>query len=374
MDSFSYLSTIILLFPIIYLQVSSGTHITRAAAVDEVNNLQNLIDLGKPLFFNRLRTDGAGATVMNMIYAASYAAHRGWSYAGAISNSPTGELTPKHFVNVSDAITFIFGRNMVFFEQFHVYSSILNATRVLKVEHVHRISAGMRMSLEDIQPSMTKEGSVWPSDVIILDTKLMHTIEDILPSTLVSMDGERGLATYNMSDLSSIMSPTFLEDLRTRNAPMLSGAKIKCCVFKDGGPTVAMHLRRGDVWPNDTERYTPNNYYVAVAKRIRNVFPKADMHAFTALERRYRIRDFNDLKNEGINLHFEEKMPLTRAWAHLITADIFVMAKSSSSQVPAVLNSRCVVYHPNRFAGKLPHWRTAAELSDEFIRSCFQST
>jgi hypothetical protein len=50
------------------------------------------------------------------------------------------------------------------------------------------------------------------------------------------------------------------------------------------------------------------------------------------------------------------------AWAHFIKADIFLMAKSGFSHVPALLSKGCVVYQ-EYWHSKMPQWISVVESS-----------
>jgi aryl carrier-like protein len=55
-------------------------------------------------------------------------------------------------------------------------------------------------------------------------------------------------------------------------------------------------------------------------------------------------------REQGVELHVDAEFAANAtlhtlvAWSHFATADVFVMSPSSFSQVPALLNPRCVVF------------------------------
>ena len=50
-------------------------------------------------------------------------------------------------------------------------------------------------------------------------------------------------------------------------------------------------------------------------------------------------------------------------WSHMSTADVFIMAKSAFSFVPALINPNCIIYH--RFSHEpLDHWTVLPETAN----------
>ena len=319
----------------------------------EMELLKSLMKSGNPIFFNRLRHDGAGATVLNMLYAAAYAEKLGWKYGGAVAYWVKGKFyNHKHLVNVPAMVEFTFGRPMIF-QNSHI--SALN-TSTTWVEQVY----GVENSLESF-----RSGAREATNVIVLDSYNMHKIEDMLPTEEMTIDGGR---TYlNVSNLGQLMTPSFISNLRAGNMKNLQNLDL---LFKKGVPTLAIHMRRGDVGPEHSNRYTENSYYIELVRRIRKVLPDVDCHAFSSLEGKHQEDEFREFQQESIHLHFED-VSAQLNWAHFIKADILIMAKSSYSHTPALINPNCIVYEPYH-AGKLPHWVTKAQITDEYIRNCYK--
>lgn len=151
------------------------------------------------------------------------------------------------------------------------------------------------------------------------------------------------------------------------------------------GIHVAMHVRRGDVRQNvstsshadpHVNRYVPDSYYLDMAKTIREIYPMAKFHVWTDSQNVVAFRAYESI---GIRVHFQGNV--LEAMAHFSMATIFVMAVSSFSFLPALLNANCVVYHPNPAPGRqggisissLPSWihSDSHGLKDE-IRTCVQ--
>jgi len=143
---------------------------------------------------------------------------------------------------------------------------------------------------------------------------------------------------------------------------------------------VAAHLRRGDVETNKVKgrkRITEDNAYIELFTGIRSAIARispgvmVDMHAFTSCSRAldevacdkhseyvqslYRVH--------GISVHMDYENSATatkdaiRTWAHFISADVLIVAKSSFSFTPAMFNANCVIYEPH-WSKPLSSWVT----------------
>jgi hypothetical protein len=143
---------------------------------------------------------------------------------------------------------------------------------------------------------------------------------------------------------------------------------------------IAAHLRRGDVETNrikGKKRITEDDAYIelfsALKAAISRVLPGAevDAHAFTSCSHslsnsacdKYSDSITRVYRSYGITVHvdYENSAAATeeaiRTWAHFISADVFVVAKSSFSYTPAMFNAGCVIYEPH-WSKPLPDWLT----------------
>merc|ERR1719195_344570 len=136
-------------------------------------------------------------------------------------------------------------------------------------------------------------------------------------------------------------------------------------VFAPERPIVAIHLRRGDL-PRDDARATPNEYYYRIAEEIQAQLPSADFHVWAALRNipwkyheYWSSEDFDGFRTRGMQVHLDEGLEdgdrVISAWAHLARAHIFISSQSMFSYIPAVLNSRCVIY-PGNIDMPLENW------------------
>lgn len=142
------------------------------------------------------------------------------------------------------------------------------------------------------------------------------------------------------------LTPGFLDALRARVRGALSPWFGQVDVFRPGVPRVALHVRRGNDVGHGAGgmRFTPDSYYFLIARYIRNILPTADIHAWSSTEGRHNASDFEEYARRNITVHLDGD-PM-HAWAHLASAHVLVMAKSTFSHIPAMINPACVIYQP----------------------------
>jgi hypothetical protein len=120
----------------------------------------------------------------------------------------------------------------------------------------------------------------------------------------------------------------------------------KPLAFNTGSTSIAIHIRRGDVkegfglWE---ARGTSDQWRFSLIAQLKTLVPRADIHVFSNLEGDSSSSEYDGYRARGATVHLDEADPI-ETWAHLVAADVFVMAKSSFSYVPALLNDNCLVY------------------------------
>lgn len=169
-----------------------------------------------------------------------------------------------------------------------------------------------------------------------------------------------------------VLSPDFLRELRGNNSRKIEKKDI---LFKSTQRlTVAMHVRHGDVPLQATSRITANDYYIALADRIRGVYHDAEIVVFSSLENATDPSVFKDFDAHRIPVYLEDRAPVRVAWTNMIVADILILAKSEFGMVPAIVNSNCVVFQPKDFhvVGVMDSWVTSDQFDEQYIRSCYK--
>ena len=103
-----------------------------------------------------------------------------------------------------------------------------------------------------------------------------------------------------------------------------------------GGKSIAVHVRRGDVTPKDTERWTEITEIAACVGRVIEELDGAEVtvHIFSDGT----AEQLAGLQHHHPVLHLRDN--IKTAFHHMVEADALVMAKSSLSGTAAILRSR----------------------------------
>ncbi|CAK0846058.1 unnamed protein product [Prorocentrum cordatum] len=297
----------------------------------------------QPTLYARERSDGCGARLQEVILWAAIAAKNGMTFGGLISK---GICSESHGADIFVAATALLG---------------LSAPEDLFVDDPPEFELQYK-GLNDFHRRF-REGDVRKEDY------------DLYPGANVVV-WERCLACAlndDKYDLSSFLTPQFMLLLRgsttllSRQPAWVSTARL------EERPVVALHLRRGDVTPGDDlvnlsrsgvqqSRLTPDSWYFGVVEHIRSVLPHAEVHVFSSTEDTYDPEEFNGYRRRGMHVHLDGD--ILDPWATMAQAQVLVMAKSSFSHVPAILNTHCVVYQPY-WHKPLANWIVALGEEDE---------
>jgi hypothetical protein len=172
----------------------------------------------------------------------------------------------------------------------------------------------------------------------------------------------------------------FLEASQYRNDSYLSNEKwlkdirsaVRCTKpdSEDGDNVmqVAVHIRRGDVIPcqrKNKTRYTPNSQYMDVLEQYlphdddSDTQPKVHVSIFSE---KMSHESFGVFEKKNYSLFLDT--PLVDVWRAIMTADVVIMAKSSFSFAPTLLNGNATVWYTPFWQPPLPSWQT---VSDEIL-------
>jgi hypothetical protein len=149
-------------------------------------------------------------------------------------------------------------------------------------------------------------------------------------------------------------SAEFLTALRWPGAPLLS----RPLLSGTGRPIVAMHVRRGDMslgCERCRDRTTPDGWNLWALRQVLRALPGADVHVFSSLEGRHTPEEFDCYREAGASVHLDDGEILA-PWAYFARADVAVLARSSFSWAPAMLNTNCVVFQKNPRLAPVPGW------------------
>lgn len=127
---------------------------------------------------------------------------------------------------------------------------------------------------------------------------------------------------------------------------------------RDKTLTVVVHVRRGDVTPSVTERYTPTERVARhLARTIESVKAcdlDCDVHVYSEED----PANLSLLGNLGAKLHLRESP--REAYAAMVQADVLLTARSSFSRL-AGLTGRGIVLHEEKYTPAPSDWIVLTE-------------
>lgn len=175
----------------------------------------------------------------------------------------------------------------------------------------------------------------------------------------------------------SVMSAAFLAVLKE---PFDRYARFSH--FVPARPSVALHVRRGDLPPGDPRLY-PDTLFFKVVEVIRSLLPNVDVHVFSSTVKDHipRVKGtglnfrwdqergvgewehivvwnsstFDGYRQRAMQVHLDDS-DLMMPWSHLAQATVLVASDSAFSDIPIMLNPNCVIgpnailVGPQRFA------------------------
>ena len=323
-----------------------------------------------PLLFVRpLVLDGVGTTVSHLLYAAAYAASRGFNFGGAVG-SVTGKAS--HGVSESRAIAFWFGGMVPVVPAAHGKGR----GRVLQVHTLEELDA---ISPATLPPATT------------ITCSCAHDFDSTL----------RRLARFRGRVVPELLLPllgSFTAQLRLGAARSLAEAARRVpdlmLGLASGRPRVALHVRRGDIHEQYQGgiRWEPDETYYRAVEAIRAVLPTADVHVFSETSALHPASEFRGYLTRGMRVHLNGD-PFV-AWSYMAMSHILVQGRSGFSFPAAAVNPGCVFVNgirrpppspaaaPGRrlapetvatVARQPPHWLGEWTFNDATLCACARS-
>jgi len=312
--------------------------------------------------YTELRHDRSGAAVQDMLYAHAYCFREGIRYGGACPNP--NPLPPSDSNNSSVSSEVDESRT----ERFRKLLRGLGLDEVLPVAcppaEDEDDEEDENSSRDEKRRRRRKKSAIFAKD------RFAYAHEDAKLWTSEWLEHVRSRANYGYRHESLTAS---------QNKPTTTAATATAV---GGTAKAVMHIRRGDVHPcsnSSYERYLPNWYYRTLIERsvLSSSAAAANLSSLTIYSESDSYEPWDDLLDEIRQLQREagngqqeqrqlqlslrlDTPDLLGVWNDMMTADAFVMSKSSFSVVPAVLNRNeaGVVYTPF-WHEPLPKWRVA---------------
>jgi len=247
---------------------------------------------GAPTLFVNARPDGLGARSQSIIAAMALATKYGLNFGGAL-----GVKGKPHGIDAVPMMSALFGTDV---------RADLVPPGVVSFE-----------SVADFEEFFKKGNELHATSVLLRDFCVQCGLDKIFNDTNTLVR--------------DYYSPEFLNHIRKANSlSKRSGSQSK--------PLVVLHVRRGDA---KGKRRTNDQFYYNVVHDIKKHLPNADVHLFSEGS----PDEFDGYRQQGVQLHLDST-DVREAWEYFSSADVFVMAKSSFSMVPALFNTNCVIYTP----------------------------
>ena len=109
--------------------------------------------------------------------------------------------------------------------------------------------------------------------------------------------------------------------------------------YKKNVYNCAIHIRRGNVDKNRINRYTNNNTYINLIKKIQKQYDNITFHIFSEGD----IKDFSDIRKYNEDILFHLNIDIFTTFHSLVTTDILVLSKSSFSYTAGILSNGLVI-------------------------------
>lgn len=291
------------------------------------------------------RADGVGALLQHTLYLAAYVRYRGWGVEDILGQL---SMPSDHAINKTLFLDFMF-------------PNLTNIGKsVLSEQPLHVIDVQSSRDLDNLQ---AVENTTYALRETQFDLEVIANIKN------------QTLDDYFTSDFLAIMRNLTICSVKRELSE-------RSLFHKHGSKKlrVVAHVRRGDVLDNHENRYTPDVFFIGVLKTIRDIYPHAELHVFTSRsDSRESDMIWKEYWDSGIHVHLTEEYLSTNtektitALAHFMSADVFMMSKSTFSSVPAFYNPNCVLYTPF-YHGRLKNWITLpADFNLDVAKGVIQS-
>jgi hypothetical protein len=273
------------------------------------------------------RNDGVGALVQHSLYLAAYVRYRGWSVGEVLRQL---SCPSEHAIQKTLFLDFMFP---------NIYN-ISNATKSDQSLNV--------VTIESTQ-----------------DLELLGTVKNTFYQIKAASFDLEAIASRKGLTLDDYFNPAFLAVMRNLTICSVKRELFERSLFHKHGAKklrVVAHIRRGDIHAEDKSRWTPDAFFIGVLTAIRDLYPRAELHVFSSVsDPLHNVTVWKPYWDTGVHVHItDEYLPTNTeqtvtALAHLMSADVFIMSKSSFSAMAAFYNPNCVLYTPF-YHGHMKNW------------------
>jgi len=284
----------------------------------------NFNDQKAPRLYVNEHIDGAGHRLKNIVDGIAVAKHFGLNFAGAL---PLGDVVTEHGHNFEKVLDGFFGPGAR--DEF-----ILPTREITFAQSFKDIGKLELWSKQQTHPIIFENGT---TNIYL---------------------GSANAWAHLASQRHIPASEFYPDSLRRMLGQYIMTQPVDFSAIR---PSVAIHIRRGDLRRND-RRALPNEYFLKILQTVQNVLPNMQAHIWSSIEntrvlkkeRYWNSSDFDDFRAKGVHVHLDDESLLT-PWVHMAKASIFLASESAFSLVPAYLNLNCVIFHGHH-DHPLPHW------------------
>ncbi|CAK0802405.1 unnamed protein product [Prorocentrum cordatum] len=207
-------------------------------------------------------SDGVGTRVHNMLIAMAVAAKNGMNIAGFVS------IPFECPIRIYHGMPYNVDPKLVYDYFFGLNSTDLFVN--MRQPHVAKYS-----SMAELEKYTTDLIPIGKPDPLAPGSQSFIEHADILM--------QFGSLRTTKSQIQQYITKDFISNLRAMGSRVTSHPTF---FAKDGRPTVAVHVRRGDVkrLSANNHRWSPDSWYLDKINKIRHILPDADVHVFTNVD------------------------------------------------------------------------------------------
>lgn len=275
--------------------------------------------MARKLFIQH-RCDGLGARASSINAGMALAAKHGMNFGGLLNCK---KRKRPHGVDALPLLKALYGADSFFLQELPAFSKTFKSLAQME--------------------AFFENGSRLPEDganVLLKVNRTQTNLQDYILRTHRTMN--------------AYFTPMFLDTFR--QASHITHDRTP--LFKPDRPTVAIHLRRGDVSASMPIRFTNDKFSFSLAEQLRKHLKNPDIHVWSSTEGHHAASEFREYEHQGMTVHLDT--PEREAWAHFAQADVLVLAKSTFSHAPAFLNPKCVIYQSYSILFPLDEWAVAS--------------
>ena len=290
------------------------------------------------IFVQEGRLDGLGSSVGHVIYSSSFSFNKNWTWGGLTSSHVS------HGVNIDYAIS------QLFYGGLSLNHVKFNETKFNLSADVPTFSTTNELAIRNIDNILAVRYKNDTTVIVIWKNYVFNRRYAVLDKPFI-----QALRLSTSCGVQHLLKKSHSHFLNPRSHRVL---------------TIAAHIRLGDTIGME-DRWIPFSWYHQVFLILLDLYPvESQFHIYSSvlledhtsehavhaefsqdsrLVSRIHYHILRETQSPEKSENATEDANQTRTvlhdWAHMITANVLITAKSSFSFVPAMINENCVLYH-----------------------------